>query len=58
MSGKDTHVRGLRILAPIERVISLSVTLPLGLMFYRDQAQDDDPFVFESAAYKWYETIR
>ncbi|XP_006459204.1 hypothetical protein AGABI2DRAFT_116179 [Agaricus bisporus var. bisporus H97] len=41
MSGKDTHVRGLRILAPIE-----------------DQAHDDDPFAFESAVYKWYETIR
>ncbi|KAF9452325.1 galactose-binding like protein [Macrolepiota fuliginosa MF-IS2] len=41
MSGKDTHVRGLRILGPIE-----------------DQAYDDDPFAFDSSAYKLYETIR
>jgi len=41
MSGKDTHVRGLRVLGPIE-----------------DQTSDDDPFVFESPAYRLYETIR
>ncbi|KAH9481521.1 Anaphase-promoting complex subunit 10 [Psilocybe cubensis] len=42
MSGKDTHVRGLRVLGPIDE----------------SSAIDDDPFPFQSPAFKMYETIR
>ncbi|KAF8802420.1 galactose-binding like protein [Phlegmacium glaucopus] len=41
MSGKDTHVRGLRVLGPIE-----------------DSVDGDDPFSFQSPAFKMFETIR
>jgi hypothetical protein len=60
MSGKDTHVRGLRILGPIEWVAlwfprKLDVDL---CRRYRDKATDDDPFAFKTLPYKMYETIR
>ncbi|PPQ91829.1 hypothetical protein CVT25_000276 [Psilocybe cyanescens] len=42
MSGKDTHVRGLRVLGPVDE----------------SSAMDDDPFPFQSPAFKMYETIR
>ncbi|KAK0204593.1 anaphase-promoting complex, subunit 10/DOC domain-containing protein [Desarmillaria ectypa] len=41
-SGKDTHVRGLRVLGPIEEQDPL----------------DEDAFTFKTPAYKMYETIR
>ncbi|KDR79057.1 hypothetical protein GALMADRAFT_244814 [Galerina marginata CBS 339.88] len=41
MSGKDTHVRGLRVLGPMD-----------------DNAGNDDPFTFQSPAFKMYETLR
>lgn len=41
-SGKDTHVRGLRVLGPIEEQDPL----------------DEDVFTFKTPAYKMYETIR
>jgi len=41
MSGKDTHVRGLRVLGPIG-----------------DSLDDDDPFSFQTPAFKMFETIR
>jgi len=41
MSGKDTHVRGLRVLGPLD-----------------DSTVNDDPFAFQSPAFKMYETIR
>ncbi|PBL03858.1 anaphase-promoting complex subunit 10 [Armillaria gallica] len=41
-SGKDTHVRGLRVLGPIEEQDPL----------------DEDVFTFKHPAYKMYETIR
>jgi len=45
MSGKDTHVRGLRVLGPIEE--GRDVVVP-----------DDDVFPFVAPAFKMYETIR
>lgn len=61
MSGKDTHIRGLKILGPIECVNSLSGWLshkPDRLRLVRDNVTDDDPFPFTSPAFKMYETIR
>ncbi|KAH7884570.1 anaphase-promoting complex subunit 10 [Phlebopus sp. FC_14] len=43
MSGKDTHIRGLRVLGPID---------------IRDIAVYDDPFPFVSPAFRLYETLR
>jgi len=43
MNGKDTHVRGLRVLGPIEEVPA---------------AGSDDPFPFISSKFKMYECIR
>jgi anaphase-promoting complex subunit 10 len=61
MSGKDTHVRGLRILGPIEWA-ALSLSSNLGVDYccdlYRDNAADDDPFAFKTLPYTMYETIR
>ncbi|KAF8650997.1 hypothetical protein AX16_004983, partial [Volvariella volvacea WC 439] len=42
MSGKDTHVRGLRILGPTEE----------------RGVDDDDPFSFHTPAFKMFERIR
>ncbi|KAF8170114.1 anaphase-promoting complex subunit 10 [Pholiota molesta] len=42
MSGKDTHVRGLRILGPLED----------------NNIIGEDHFLFQSPTYKMYETIR
>ncbi|KAF9473751.1 galactose-binding like protein [Pholiota conissans] len=42
MSGKDTHVRGLRILGPLED----------------NNLVGEDHFLFQSPAYKMYETLR
>jgi len=42
MSGKDTHVRGLRVLGPIEERPAL----------------DDDPFLFTTPYFKMFEGIR
>lgn len=59
MSGKDTHIRGLKILGPNEYVDSLtSWSSPDRLRLVRDNVTDDDPFPFTSPAFKMYETIR
>jgi len=60
MSGKDTHVRGLRILGAVEYVVLVVLFLQNGPLnwTYRDHAKDGDPFPFESLEYKMYETIR
>ncbi|KAJ2920753.1 hypothetical protein H1R20_g7730, partial [Candolleomyces eurysporus] len=42
MSGKDTHVRGLRVLGPIDDELGT----------------EDDIFAFKSPEYKMYETLR
>ncbi|KAG6808630.1 hypothetical protein H0H92_003453 [Tricholoma furcatifolium] len=51
MSGKDTHVRGLRILGPAEQVLHFS---PHEI----DRWGEEDPFPFTSPRFKLYETIR
>ncbi|EIN04933.1 anaphase-promoting complex subunit 10 [Punctularia strigosozonata HHB-11173 SS5] len=48
MNGKDTHVRGLRVLGPLEEMIRQPQNLPL----------DQDPFPWSSAKFKMYQTIR
>ena len=59
MSGKDTHVRGLRVLGPIESVVLLLPISQFAEKFCcRDRAADDDPFSFKTTAFKMYETIR
>ncbi|KAG8216424.1 hypothetical protein J3R82DRAFT_6529 [Butyriboletus roseoflavus] len=62
MNGKDTHIRGLKILGPIECVNSLlswSSYKPDHLRLVRDNVtDDDDPFPFTSPAFKMYATIR
>lgn len=61
MSGKDTHIRGLKILGPTEYVNSLpswSSHKPDRSRLVRDNVADDDPFPFTSPAFKMYETIR
>ena len=60
MNGKDTHVRGLRVLGPIEfnHVTLFSITSHSLLIINRDETYDGDPFIFESPSYKLYEVIR
>jgi len=61
MNGKDTHVRGLRVLGPIEfnHVTLFSVVTSHSLLIInRDQTYDGDPFTFESKRYKLFEVIR
>jgi anaphase-promoting complex subunit 10 len=61
MSGKDTHVRGLRILGAVEYVVLVVLFLQISSLnwtYHRDHAKDGDPFPFESLEYKMYETIR
>lgn len=60
MSGKDTHIRGLKILGPMECVKLGYPVVTIGLIFQlvRDTVADDDPFPFTSPAFKMYETIR
>ncbi|KIJ51038.1 hypothetical protein M422DRAFT_59049 [Sphaerobolus stellatus SS14] len=43
MSGKDTHVRGLKVFGPLENISTIG---------------DDDPFPFKSPLFKMYEGIR
>ncbi|TFY53649.1 hypothetical protein EVJ58_g9336 [Rhodofomes roseus] len=65
MNGKDTHVRGLHILGPIEYVIqhTFSVICPLdihvGGFHCRDTpADNEEPFPWTSPTFKMYECIR
>ena len=59
MSGKDTHVRGLRVLGPIGYVLCLKgLMLELAHRILRDSVDGDDPFSFQTPAYKMFETIR
>lgn len=58
MSGKDTHVRGLRVLGAVEYEVLFSLQAFILILDHRDNAKDDDPFAFESLPYKMFETIR
>jgi anaphase-promoting complex subunit 10 len=57
MSGKDTHVRGLRVLGPIGYVLSQRDKRAYSQDF-RDSIGGDDPFSFQTPAFKMFETIR
>lgn len=61
MNGKDTHIRGMRILGPVEYVpfhlISFSdLTCPC--CYFREPTPWDDPFAFVSTKFKMHEFIR
>lgn len=60
MSGKDTHVRGLRILGPL--VYAVVVFLTFGSFAHHTHRNlnlfDDDPFPFISSELRMYERIR
>lgn len=58
MSGKDTHVRGLRVLGPVEYVLLSFPVYGNTDRSSRDNATDDDPFPFVTPHFKIYETIR
>jgi len=60
MKGKDTHVRGVRVLGPIAYDISiLLMRSPIDHYILRDSPlDDDDPFPFTAREYKMYQAIR
>ncbi|KZS99928.1 APC10-domain-containing protein [Laetiporus sulphureus 93-53] len=63
MNGKDTHVRGLRVLGPFECVTIHDQTLPHLLAalipIHRETSSDnEDPFPFVAPCFKMYERIR
>ena len=58
MSGKDTHVRGLRILGPIGYVPVSRIGAQVYSKDRRDIVHGDDPFSFQSPTFKRFETIR
>lgn len=58
MSGKDTHVRGLKILGAVEWVFLVDNSIAFLIVFSRDQLSREDPFVFKNSLYTMYETIR
>lgn len=60
MNGKDTHVRGLRVLGPLERVLTLIQSSPCHLIFTCRESlgNGDDPFPFVSVNFKMHQCIR
>lgn len=58
MSGKDTHVRGLRVLGPVECVDFFNIEVSFKSGISRDSAADGDPFPFTSDQFRIFETVR
>lgn len=62
MNGKDTHLRGMRILGPVELVRLSSyrwdVSFSSLILHFREPTPWDDPFPFVSVKFKMHEFIR
>ena len=62
MNGKDTHVRGLKILGPIECVISvhdITESPDLSRSIIRNKLQPhEEPFPFKHPSFRLYQGIR